>query len=997
LLNVFACLLLLGSTTQLLAQGVNPVLFYSDLDSGPATGGPGGNGAFVCVYGENFGPTGTLTIGGATASILLWTDPGAPYAPAHYAKACGQIASSATSSPGIQLTTLGGSSNTLPFAVRSGSIYFVSPSGSDTNGDGSYSNPWATITYCKNTFSPGDICVAGVSSTDTITVTKPEPQSWGTVVGLLLNSCGTAGNPKAIVAYPGNSVTYDLHRYYDYVTFKGGGRPIQDYNSSSYPNNCNTGSPIAYWTIAGLSFNGNSYSALSSLQTRFVDNDLQCTGRYCDGSAAGLTGGAAGNLMLLGNRFHDIGCGLHAPCATTGYAHPSKLYHTVYLGAGDHLEVAYNDINGNGGACRGLQFYSYSGYPEQDIQVYNNVIHNTACDAMNLATVNPAGTGGVNVYNNIVYNAGIGPNPEDGMAHYSCFYSSAASCTTGGATGAIQIFNNTFYNCGAAGLVDAGTIGAVNCTPPVTVALYNNLIVQPVSTLPYQAGGTGSLVSATNNDCFGHGEVTCPTPWGGSEYWFDPLFMNASGYDFHLQANSPAIALSTTPWPQVVDAVVDADGVPRSSPYSLGAYEAVTSGSSSGKAPGQITCPSPVIYTATPTRPCWSNSGLLVTYNAVSGAATIDPANSTKLVLSTTTGPVFINSATVPQNSDFTAVALPAPLTFTTQPIPVYLIDCQYSLTSKVTNPAATTTFTRMPATAYYGDTVTIGGCTTDNPNGPRLTYALAITGLKSTLAYQKVTFKADETVGIKISAPAGKGYAAILSTSATLVGARPISLQTNSPTWTYGKLPVVAELIKLALAAGSAPMAFTDRLPASGGYKITDAHGNDVTTVPANQLPIGSYTITPSAAKIQASGYLPYYAITPVTSSLTVAPNNSSSVLKPLSTTVTISGVKVGKSGTASVTVTNKTGESLNIGASVPAGTPFAVSVPSTCAVTSGLLPNGGTCNLTVTFKPTASGAATPGTLTITASDANDDQFSDPAKYPFVVVPVALHGNAVN
>ena len=578
-LTVFWYLLLLGCATQLSAQGAAPVLLYSDLDSGPATSGQNGNGVFVCVYGENFGSSGTLTIGGAMATLNLWTDPGAPYVPAHYAKACGQIASSATSGPGIiQLTTTAGSSNALPFTIRTGNIYFVSASGSDTSGDGSYANPWATITYCKNGFSPGDTCVAGISSTDSITVTEAEPQTWGVVVGLLLNSCGTAGNPKTIVAYPGNSVTYDLHTWIDPSSNqKGGGRAMEDYNSPSYANNCGVGSPIVYWTIAGLTFNGNAFAAdFNGANFRVVDNTMQCTGAYCDGPSGGLVGGAGGNLILYGNRVNKPGCGgVNTPCAS-GMSNTSKLYHTVYLGQGNNETLAYNEIIG-GTACRGVQFHSPDGggNPQQNIQIYNNVIHDTECDGLNLATVNPSASGGVNVYNNVVYNAGIGPNPHDGVAHYSCFYSPAytgnGTCS-GGGSGSINVFNNTFHNCGGAGLTDAGAIGALNCAP-VTVALNNNLIVQPGSGVPYLSAGSASTIAAASNDCFGYsaksGPVGCPSTWGGTEWSFDPGFVNVVTQDFHLTATSQAASRSVTaPAP-----VSDADGLIRLSPNSLGAYE----------------------------------------------------------------------------------------------------------------------------------------------------------------------------------------------------------------------------------------------------------------------------------------------------------------------------------------------------------------------------------------------------------------------------------------
>jgi hypothetical protein len=571
--------LVLFCAQPLVSQASAPVLFYSDLDSGPATGGQGGNGTFVCVYGENFGSIGTLTLGGVPATINLWTDPGAPYIPAHYAKACGQIASTAASGLGsIQLATTAGFSNPLPFTIRAGNIFFVSPSGSDASGDGSYGNPWATITYCKNTFSPGDICVAGISSTDTITGTEAESQSWGQVVGLLLNSCGTAGNPKTIVGYPGNSVTYDLHTWMDPSSnHKGGGRALQDYNSPSYPNNCGAGNPISYWTIAGLTFNGNSFSAeFNGANFRVVDNTMQCTGAYCDGAAGGIMGGTGGNLLLYGNRVNHVGCGASDTRCASGKGNTSKLYHTIYLGQGNNETLAYNEVIG-GTACRGVQFHSpdTNGKPQQNIQIYNNVIHDTECDGLNLTTVNPSASGGVNVYNNIIYNAGMGPDPADGPAHYSCFYSPAytgnGTCT-GGGSGAINLYNNTFYNCGVKGLSGVGVIGVLSCAQ-VTVALNNNLIGQPLdSVAPYLSPDSTGTIVATSNDCFGYansvGATLCPASWGGSEWNFNPEFVDLARYNFHLNAGSEAASISVTaPVPEA-----DADGLTRLSPNFLGAY-----------------------------------------------------------------------------------------------------------------------------------------------------------------------------------------------------------------------------------------------------------------------------------------------------------------------------------------------------------------------------------------------------------------------------------------
>jgi hypothetical protein len=49
----------------------------------------------------------------------------------------------------------------------------------------------------------------------------------------------------------------------------------------------------------------------------------------------------------------------------------------------------------------------------------------------------------------------------------------------------------------------------------------------------------------------------------------NPLFVNASGYDFHLTAGSPARGLGVTAWCPTVDF----DGVARTGACSAGAFQ----------------------------------------------------------------------------------------------------------------------------------------------------------------------------------------------------------------------------------------------------------------------------------------------------------------------------------------------------------------------------------------------------------------------------------------
>src|SRR6476646_10654824 len=55
-----------------------PSIFFSDLDSGPNTGGPKNRGVWVTIWGKGFGAargSSTVTIGGgAAAEYPIWTD-----------------------------------------------------------------------------------------------------------------------------------------------------------------------------------------------------------------------------------------------------------------------------------------------------------------------------------------------------------------------------------------------------------------------------------------------------------------------------------------------------------------------------------------------------------------------------------------------------------------------------------------------------------------------------------------------------------------------------------------------------------------------------------------------------------------------------------------------------------------------------------------------------------------------------------------------------------
>jgi len=639
-----------------------PLLFYTDLDSGPATGGEGGvDGAFLCLYGQNFGSPqngATVTIGGVeVASYKYWADGGSPYSPGSYAKACVQVSHLTPAGlQNVQLTNAVGTSNLLPFTVRPGAILWVAAGGSDKNA-GTQGSPFASIVKCKNVLPVGGICVIGESSSDSLVFSSAnnlsscDALSESACIGLILNTSGTAGNPKAIVAYPGATATIDMHNVCPNDIC---GRPLETGNAPLW------NASIEYWTIAGLTFNGNSFSIDIEVggHHRFIDNDFMCTGDACDynsGNGGGLHAGgwpgsnSEGNgavtyLAIFGNRIHDVGChedpdyansqhpcnwhtvsgaftssGITVTFVDASSAHQgqvvqvagqtrmiifgschgsgtltctidtpfspevsassfqyrvnrhSKLYHNVYFSTNtNHVWFAWNDINGNGNGCRGLQFNSTDGNPQYDLHIYDNAIHETVCDGINFASVDPS-KGVVEAYNNLIYNAGNGPDPGDGAANYTCTYNAGGGDAITSGSGDIRIYNNTLYNCGnnpwAEYPSDRGAIASnTGWAPNLRLVLTNNVIDQP-SLIPYQSKASNGTLTGSFNDCYGSG-IPCPATFGISNFDFDPKFVNPIADNFHLQKGSPASLISTsTPANEC-----NLDGLLQGPLHSLGAY-----------------------------------------------------------------------------------------------------------------------------------------------------------------------------------------------------------------------------------------------------------------------------------------------------------------------------------------------------------------------------------------------------------------------------------------
>ncbi|MGH9703868.1 MAG: hypothetical protein ACRD4K_10870, partial [Candidatus Acidiferrales bacterium] len=327
-----------------------PVILFTDLNSGPNSGGEsvtGFSGAYVTLYGNYFGAsqgTSTVTLNGVDClRVVSWGNSWLWYQTivVQLGSTCssGNFSVSVngylSSSPTITLN--GTPVNPSAFAVRPGNIRCVSPSGADSS-NGLWPNCQLTVPAAvhNSVLQPGDIIYVRGG----VTATTTDPVVSDTCNICLLEHGGTAGNPVALVGYPGENVILGS------ATFAG--------DAIRVPNSPNIAN---YWTIANLHLQGNAAlgvdgGANSTTGWRVIGNDM-----YCPNGTEGISEDACfeadvtKGMVFYGNKVHDTS-------VNVAQSKVSKLYHAVYWSTDSNgIDVGWNEV-GKSAACRGIQFHS---------------------------------------------------------------------------------------------------------------------------------------------------------------------------------------------------------------------------------------------------------------------------------------------------------------------------------------------------------------------------------------------------------------------------------------------------------------------------------------------------------------------------------------------------------------------------------------------------------------------------------------------------------------
>lgn len=304
-----AIVLFVLAPVSLLAQA-KPVLFYSDLTDGPRTGGEKNKGAYVCVFGRNFGTaqdSSVITVGSVRVdNYPVWGDANAPAR--GDSKACFQLGTGVpTGAQQVQMTVNGETSNSIPFYVREDSgadaIYCVSdvalPVGTgrppSDNNNGHFGG--GTGAGCFSTVARAWTATSNIPSAivylHNITDQVGAANACSGFVWCAGRSGTDANHMGAIASYPGAPSTLGNYSYRSGVT----GIRVE----------------YSHYTVANLVLRGPRAAYVSSAKDwaagafnkRVVSNDFSCSNG--GGQDACWFTGFTNGFYAYGNYTHDVG------------------------------------------------------------------------------------------------------------------------------------------------------------------------------------------------------------------------------------------------------------------------------------------------------------------------------------------------------------------------------------------------------------------------------------------------------------------------------------------------------------------------------------------------------------------------------------------------------------------------------------------------------------------------------------------------------------------
>lgn len=537
--------------------GPAPLILATDIVAGPTTGGEDNKGAYLSIFGINFGTQGNL---GISTKVYLgsgstWNEVdnyralidarGNPYLGAKELI--------------VQLGSLGGASNgdTLDikvvvgslesntdhtFKVNSGDFYFASTSGNDLTGvKNDITNPFRYVQFAVGSTFSGIWGAGNLKAGDFIIM---RAGTWTDQVGYNTRFCrfrtqtgsaptGSSGTGYITVQrYPGpalGNAPEDVFIDLPNTTSRGG------FHGCGTSDDTSGGGK--YFVLSGLRIEG----APTSNSTDAGPINLQSGANYwrivnCEvsfpstdtGAGHQRNGAIAGNgigVQVLFCYLHDV------------YGDSSLENHGIYFDGSNETAkdclIAYNHVyNVTHGSL--LQFYATEGTTFTGHVVHSNVFDTSGKYGINFAD----NCESVDFYNNIVM----------GSSNYGLRFNTFA---TAPATMSLRVLHNVFYNCRTA----TGSSNAVVVNEndvDGTVLIRHNLFAQipgrASSSTAWAAGSQTGITWDRNMYYDYNGTVTTKYSGDADGTYDDPEWTDRPD-DFSLASTSPALAAGSSSLP----------------------------------------------------------------------------------------------------------------------------------------------------------------------------------------------------------------------------------------------------------------------------------------------------------------------------------------------------------------------------------------------------------------------------------------------------------------
>lgn len=466
-----------------------PVVFFADVEAGPAQGGPGNAGVPIAIFGKGFGAqrgSSMVTIGGAEiARYLIWGENNASNGALDMIVV--QPGAGVTASGPVVVTVSGKGSNTeIGFAPTGGKIYFVAPTGSDSAAC-TEAQPCATIQHVATmVMQAGDaLLVRGGALTDN--------EIW---IRDALGHSGVQGRPKVIRNYPGEKPTFTRadrpvildanHLVFSGFHFEGG-------------KSLGVGTPgLRGYRVVNNSFRGTiSWDAIGT-----HGDDIVLAGNVCDVSAS--TVGTQG--------------------------------HCYYISHGRDITLRYNVARGAPGY--GIHIFDQ----RRSTADFRRVIANVLVEG-NLLAGSPERSGMIIAMSD----EGALGNHIDGVVVRNNLFvaNNFAGIAIGGIVRNVQIHHNTFYKNGRQGITiyDEATVSGID--------VRNNLIDQSANAnckvnctwyeiAHVQRGAKAQNVTVASN-FYAPGPATLIGAQDAASNAGESGFVNGDALDFHLKEGAAPV------------------------------------------------------------------------------------------------------------------------------------------------------------------------------------------------------------------------------------------------------------------------------------------------------------------------------------------------------------------------------------------------------------------------------------------------------------------------